>query len=231
MEAFAAAAFTAGLLGGVHCIGMCGGIAGTLAAASRGPAWRRIAAFNAGRIASYSTAGALAGSVGLLASAGGAVHAVQLALFVTAQAFMILLGLYVAGWGRGLVRLESLGRGVWSQLAGVRSRLMPVDSDARALGAGAVWGWLPCGMVYAMLPLAMATGSPLHGAMVLAAFGAGTVPGLLVAGMAGVRFNALRRNPWVRRAAGIVLIALALAAFLRLPELAGLAAAAIACIS
>lgn len=231
MEAFAAAAFTAGLLGGVHCIGMCGGIAGTLAAASRGPAWRRIAAFNAGRIASYSTAGALAGSVGLLASAGGAVHAVQLALFVTAQAFMILLGLYVAGWGRSLVRLESLGRGVWSQLAGVRSRLMPVDSDARALGAGAVWGWLPCGMVYAMLPLAMATGSPLHGAMVLAAFGAGTVPGLLVAGMAGVRFNALRRNPWVRRAAGIVLIALALAAFLRLPELAGLAAAAIACIS
>ncbi len=231
MEAFAAAAFTAGLLGGVHCIGMCGGIAGTLVAASRGPAWRRIAAFNAGRIASYSTAGALAGSVGLLASAGGAVHAVQLALFVTAQAFMILLGLYVAGWGRGLVRLEFLGRGVWSQLASVRRRMVPVDSDARALGAGAVWGWLPCGMVYAMLPLAMASGSPLDGAMVLAAFGVGTVPGLMVAGMAGVRFNALRRNPWVRRAAGIVLIAMALAALLRLPGLAGLPAAVIACIS
>lgn len=231
MEAFAAAAFTAGLLGGVHCIGMCGGIAGTLAAASRGPAWRRMAAFNAGRIASYSVAGALAGSVGLLASAGGTLHAMQLALFVTAHAFMIFIGLYVAGWGRSLVRLEALGRGAWSQLAPVRRRLVPIDSDARALGAGAVWGWLPCGMVYAMLPLAMASGSPLHGALVLAAFGAGTVPGLIVAGIAGVRFNALRRNPWVRRCAGAALILLAIAALSRVPALAGLAMAALACIS
>jgi sulfite exporter TauE/SafE len=229
MEAFAAAAFTAGLLGGVHCIGMCGGVAGALAATARGPAWRRVAAFNAGRIASYSVAGAAAGSVGALAAAGP-VQAAQLVLFVTAHGFLLLLGLYVAGFSSGLPRLEAAGAGVWSRLEPLRRRVMPIDNDARALAAGAVWGWLPCGMVYAMLPLAMASGSPLSGAAILAAFGLGTLPGLLAAGMAAVRLNALRRNVWVRRIAGLVLVALAIAAFLRLPALRELAAFAAACI-
>ena len=224
MEAFAAAAFSAGLLGGVHCIGMCGGIAGALAASSRGPAWRRVAAFNAGRIASYSAAGAAAGSVGALAAAGP-LHAAQVVLFVAAHAFLLMIGLYIAGFSSALVRLEAAGAGVWSRLEPLRRRVMPIDTDARALGAGAVWGWLPCGMVYAMLTLAMASGSPLSGAAVLAAFGLGTLPGLLVAGMAAVRVNAIRRNPWVRRVAGLVLVALAIAAFARLPAIADLAAA------
>ena len=47
MEAFAAAAFAAGLLGGVHCVGMCGGIVGALSAGSRGPLWRRCPAVEA----------------------------------------------------------------------------------------------------------------------------------------------------------------------------------------
>ena len=231
MEAFVAAAFTAGLLGGVHCIGMCGGIAGSLAAASRGPAWRRVAAFNTGRIASYSIAGGLAGSVGWLASAGPALQVAQAALYVAAHGFLLLLGLYVAGYSSGLLRLEAAGAGVWSRLEPLRRRVMPIDTDTRALAAGAVWGWLPCGMVYAMLPLAMASGSPLSGAAVLAAFGLGTLPGLLVAGMAAVRLNALRRNAWVRRIAGFALVALAIAAFMRLPAMRDLAKAAAACIT
>jgi uncharacterized protein len=223
MEAFVAAAFAAGFLGGVHCIGMCGGVATALGAAARGPAWRRVAAFNAGRIASYSIAGAAAGSVGALAAAGP-VQAVQLVLFVAAHGFLLLIGLYIAGFSSGLVRLEAAGAGVWSRLEPLRRRVVPIDSDPRALAAGAVWGWLPCGMVYAMLPLAMASGSPLSGAAILAAFGLGTLPALLVAGMAGVRFNALRRNPWVRRAAGLAIAAMGLAALLRFPAVGELAA-------
>lgn len=230
MEAFAAAAFTAGLLGGVHCVGMCGGVAGALAAASRGPAWRRVAAFNAGRIASYSVAGALAGSVGWLAAAGPGLQAAQTGLYIAAHGFLLLVGLYIAGYSSGLLRLEAAGAGVWSRLEPLRRRVMPIDTDTRALGAGAVWGWLPCGMVYAMLPLAMASGSPRSGAAVLAAFGLGTLPGLLVAGMAAVRLNAVRRNPWVRRLAGLALVGLALAALARLPALRELAAAAGTCI-
>lgn len=231
MEAFAAAGLAAGLLGGVHCIGMCGGVAGALSAAARGPAWRRMAAFNAGRIASYSMAGALAGSVGWLAVAGPSIQAAQTTLYVAAHAFLLLLGLYIAGYSSGLLRLEAAGAGVWARLEPLRRRVMPIDTDARALGAGAVWGWLPCGMVYAMLPLAMASGSPLSGAAILAAFGLGTLPGLLVAGMAAVRLNAVRRNPWVRRLAGLALVGLALAAFARLPAMRDLAKAAAACIT
>lgn len=231
MEAFAAAAVTAGLLGGVHCIGMCGGIAGSLAAASRGPAWRRVAAFNAGRLASYAVAGALAGSIGGLAAAGASIQAAQTVLYVAAHGFLLLIGLYIAGYSSSVARLEAAGAGVWSRLEPLRRRVMPIDTDARALGAGAVWGWLPCGMVYAMLPLAMAGGSPLAGAAILAAFGLGTLPGLLAAGMAAVRLNALRRDPRVRRLAGLALAGLALAAFARLPAVRELAQAAGACIA
>jgi len=93
------AAFAAGLLGGVHCAGMCGGIAASLSASSRGPALSRQLGFNAGRIASYAAAGAAAGGVGSLAQSAGPMLSVQLVLFVAANALMILLGLYVAGWG------------------------------------------------------------------------------------------------------------------------------------
>ncbi len=231
MEAFAAAAFAAGLLGGAHCIGMCGGIAGSLASAARGPAWRRLAAFNAGRIASYSFAGALAGSLGWLAGAAGPLQAAQTALFVVAHGFLLLLGLYIAGYGGGVMRLEAAGTALWRHLEPMRRRVMPVDTDARALAAGAVWGWVPCGMVYAMLPLAAASGSPTAGAGVLAAFGLGTLPALLAVGVAGARFSQWRRNPWVRRVAGLVLVGLSLAAFARLPELRELAKAAAGCFS
>ena len=107
MGALAAAALVAGFLGGVHCIGMCGGIAGALSAAARGPALRRQAAFNVGRIASYTAAGGLAGGLGSLVQTLGPVNAAQTALFIVANIFMVLLGLYVAGWGRSLLRLES----------------------------------------------------------------------------------------------------------------------------
>jgi sulfite exporter TauE/SafE len=219
MQALAAAAFAAGLLGGVHCVGMCGGIAGTLAAASRGPAWRRVAAFNGGRIASYAAAGALAGALGAVAQLAGPLHLAQLALFVLAQAMLVFLGLYIGGWGHALLHMEGAGGALWRTLEPLRRRTFPIASDARALAAGAVWGWIPCGLVYAMLPLAMASGGPFAGAGVLAAFGLGTLPGLLLAGVAGARFTQWRRRPWVRRVAGIAIIAMALAGLARLPSL------------
>ena len=231
MESLVAAAFAAGLMGGVHCMGMCGGVAGALAAASRGPAWRRQAAFHVGRIGSYATAGAVAGSLGMLAAAAGPLRTAQALLFVAAHGFLLLVGLYVAGWGGALLRLEGAGRGLWTRLEPLRRRVMPIDSDARALGAGALWGWLPCGMVYAMLPLAAASGSPASGAAVLAAFGAGTLPLLFASGIAAARMNAWRRDPRVRRAAGLLLIGLALAALARVPALQEAARTAWLCVS
>jgi uncharacterized protein len=230
MGALAAAALVAGLLGGVHCVGMCGGIAGALSAAARGPALRRQVAFNTGRIASYALGGALAGGLGSLVQAMGPVNAAQTALFIVANIFMVLLGLYVAGWGRALLRLESAGGGVWRRLAPLRQRFLPIDSDLRALGAGAVWGWIPCGLVYSMLALALASGSAASGAAVLAAFGLGTLPAMLGAGLAAQKLFEVRRNPWVRRGAGVAIIGLAIVGFARVPALQELAVAGWVCL-
>lgn len=231
MSAFAAAAFAAGLLGGVHCIGMCGGIAGALSASSRGSPWRRIAAFNLGRIGSYATAGAIAGGMGAVAQAVGPTAMLQVALFVVAHVLVVLMGLYVAGWGGAILRLESAGAALWRRIEPLRRAFFPIDTDARALGAGAVWGWVPCGLVYGMLPLAAASGGVASGALVLAAFGAGTLPGLLLAGRAAQALATVRRTPWVRHAAGLAIVAMGLAGLARTPAAADLLAAAWRCMT
>jgi sulfite exporter TauE/SafE len=230
MEAFAAAAFGAGLLGGVHCVGMCGGVAGALAAGSTGSLPRRLAAFNAGRIGSYALAGAIAGALGMLAHAAGPEAVLRTVLFIAAQAMVILIGLYVAGWSAAIVRFERAGAGLWRRIEPLRRRFFPIDSDARAIGAGAVWGWIPCGLVYGMLPLAAVSGGALQGALVMVAFGAGTLPGLMLAGAASRGLAQVRSQPWVRRMAGAAIVALGVAGLVRVPEVSSLIAAGWHCI-
>lgn len=219
MPPLAAAAFAAGLLGGVHCAGMCGGIFGTLALEARGPAIARQLAYNAGRIGSYVVAGSVAGFAGSLAYAGGTWIAAQSAMFLVANVVMILLGLYIAGWGRAVLRLEAAGLPLWRRIQPLARRLLPIDSTSKALGAGAAWGWIPCGLVYSMLVLAAASGSAANGAIVMAAFGLGTLPNLLAAGLAAQRLTALRRAPWIRRGAGLLVVALGVAGIIRLSGL------------
>jgi sulfite exporter TauE/SafE len=231
MPALASAAFAAGLLGGVHCAGMCGGIVGSLSAAARGPALPRQLAFNAGRIASYGAAGAAAGAAGGLLQLAGPALTAQTVLFVGANLLMILLGLYVAGWGRAVLRLESAGAGVWRRIAPLRRRFLPIDTTARALGAGAVWGWVPCGLVYSMLALALASGGAAEGAVVMLAFGLGTLPNLLAAGMAAQKVMALRRIPWVRQVAGMAIVAMAVLGLARAPRIQEAVLAGWQCIS
>ena len=227
----ALAAFVAGLLGGVHCAGMCGGIAAALSATARGPAFARSLAFNAGRIGSYGLAGLLAGATGGALAAAGPVFAVQAVLFVVANVLMLMLGLYVAGWSRLVVRLEGAGGALWARMAPLRRALFPVDSTPRALAAGAVWGWVPCGLVYGMLTLALASADAVSGALVMVAFGAGTAPTLLAAGVAAQRVLSLRRIPWVRHLAGGALVALAIVGLARVPALAGAVRAGWLCIA
>lgn len=213
-----AAALAAGLLGGVHCAGMCGGIAASLAAGSKGPALPRQLAFNAGRIGSYAIAGALAGAFGGAITSAAVVDA-RLALLAIANTFILLVGLYVAGWGGAILRLEAIGVPVWRRIEPLRKRFFPIDTTARALGAGAVWGWIPCGLVYGMLALAIAGGGLVEGALVMAAFGLGTLPALLVAGVAATKLLEFRGRPAVRRTAGALLIAMAAIGLARVPSL------------
>jgi sulfite exporter TauE/SafE len=231
MEGLAAAALAAGLLGGVHCVGMCGGIAAALSAGSKGALPRRIAAFNLGRIGSYAIAGAFAGALGGLAQAAGPEAALRTVLFVAAQVMVILIGLYVAGWSGAILRLERAGAALWRRIEPLRRRFFPIDSDPRALGAGAVWGWIPCGLVYGMLPLAAVAGGPLQGAGVMAAFGLGTLPSLVAVGAAGGGLAGVRRDPRVRRLAGFAIVAVGLVGLARVPQVSGLLAAGWRCIA
>ena len=205
------AVLAAGFASGVHCIGMCGGIVGAFSARrGRSPAdapeWPRHLAFNAGRITSYVAAGAFVGSVGGVGVwVSGALPA-QTALFVLANAMLVLMGLYLAGAGRALVRLEAVGAPLWRSIQPLAARLLPADTLPQAFAAGALWGWLPCGLVYGALAAAAFAGSPARGALVMLAFGLGTLPNLLAAALAAARLRAWAARRGVRVAAGILVL-------------------------
>ena len=182
-----AAAFTSGLAGGVHCAGMCGGIVHALCATQdRLPGarpMRYLLAYNAGRIASYACAGMLAGVLGQAGLLTRAAPLLQPLLFALASLMLVALGLYLAGAMPMVARVEAAGAWLWRGIQPWSRHVLPVTSLPRALGLGALWGWLPCGMVYAVLLSALALGSWWQGALVMFAFGLGTLPNLLGIGV------------------------------------------------
>jgi sulfite exporter TauE/SafE len=206
----ALAGLAMGFLGSSHCIGMCGGIAGALSSANAGGTDRshfgRSLAYNAGRIASYSVAGALAGGFGA-AFAGIGGSGGMLALRGFAALLIIAVGLYVAGWSSAVVRIERLGGGLWRRIAPLARRARASSSPLAALAFGALWGWLPCGLVYSALVVAAASGSSASGALVMAGFGLGTLPALLAVGVLAGRGLATLRTPAARQVAGAMVIA------------------------
>ena len=198
------AAFLTGLLGGAHCVGMCGGI---VAAMSLQPGGRQPfvfhLAYSAGRIASYSAAGALAGLLGSAAFLSDTLYPLQQGLYLLAQIVLILLGLYLAGLDRSVLVLERAGGVLWRRLQPLLARVMPIRTLAQALSAGALWGWLPCGLVYSVLVSALASGSAGRGGALLLLFGLGTLPNLLLMGWAANSLRELVRRVWVKRIAGL----------------------------
>lgn len=204
MEAPFAAAFLIGLLGGVHCVGMCGGVVGalTIQTPRRRPGWSLHLAYSAGRIASYAAAGALMGMIGGAGLMFNQVLPVQLLLYVLANLVLISLGLYLAGLGSQVVRLEALGAGLWRRVQPYSAKLLPADTAGKALVLGTLWGWLPCGLVYSMLASALVSGGAGSGAALMLAFGLGTLPNLLLAGMLFKRLRDITSDRRVRLAAG-----------------------------
>lgn len=207
-------AFLVGLLGGVHCVGMCGGIVGALTLGLPADLQGRtramlpyLIAYNGGRIVSYTAAGALMGGVGWLAANAFAVHQAQQVLQALAGLFMIALGLYLAGWWYGLTRVEEAGTVLWRRLEPLGRRLLPVRRPPQAFILGLVWGWLPCGLVYSVLIWAIAAGTPTDGALLLLAFGLGTLPNLLAMGVFAAALSGWVRRGWVRATAGLLVIA------------------------
>jgi sulfite exporter TauE/SafE len=225
MGALLATAFLVGLAGGVHCMAMCGGIVAALGMRPRGsPAgaapglWRQLP-YSLGRVATYTCAGAAAGAVGGLGLHAAGVLPVQTILLVVANALIILLGLHLAGLGSLVLVFERAGGAVWRGFKRVGARLAPADTILGRVAVGLTWGMLPCGLVYSVLATALVAGSAARGAMVMAAFGLGTLPNLLAAGLAAETLRRFVRGPRTRLVAGLAVVLLGVAGLARVPGL------------
>jgi len=200
-------AFVVGLLGGVHCVGMCGGIVGALSLGLPGNRNLPILlAYNVGRISSYTLAGALMGALGFYFSGLLPVQTAQRVLLSFAGLFLVLMGLYLAGWWNALSRIERAGGVLWRKIEPLGRGLLPVRSVRHGLLLGLLWGWLPCGLVYSALVWTVSAGGALEGAMLMFAFGLGTLPNLLLMGVAAAQLNRWARQPAVRGVAGALVM-------------------------
>lgn len=193
-----------GILGAGHCIGMCGGISIALGMAVKGKQKALILlSYNFGRVFSYSCAGAL---VGLLAYWGTSYLALGPVFRMIAGVLLILMGFYIAGWWKVLTKLERLGTLVWKKIQPLANTCFPVKTVKKALFAGMIWGWLPCGLVYSALAYAATAASPIESAAMMFAFGLGTMPAVLLGGTFPDLLSKALRTPLFRQIMGLILI-------------------------
>ncbi len=205
------AAFLIGLLGATHCIGMCGGITGALSMAiPPGPKRQNrllatLLSYNLGRIFSYSLAGFILGAFGWLLGEQATIISTALRSF--AAILLIVMGLYIAGWWKGLVFIEKLGGGLWKLIQPWSKKALPVKNLKGALLLGLIWGWLPCGLVYSTLIWSSMAGEPIFSALLMTAFGLGTLPAILTTGLLAEQASSIIQNVGFRTLSGLLLIA------------------------
>ena len=222
------AAFMAGIVGTAHCLGMCGGIAAALGVNARGAAGGRGGAalfallFGVGRVSGYMLIGALAGLLGRGVAAAVDVPTWAAVTRIATGLMLLLIGLQIAFHLRLLAPVEQGGARIWARLAPLARRFIPVRRPRDALVLGLLWGWLPCGLVYSVVLLAMLAGDPLHSALLMGAFGLGTLPGMTAVTLSSSQLGwSAPRGP-LRRLAGVALMLFGLwTAAMPLQHLAG----------
>lgn len=217
--------FIVALFGGVHCAAMCGGIAmaAEQRAAVRVPVtihrsprgWLvELLAMHAGRLTTYALLGAVVGAVGAAVWKQDYLP-VQRWLYGAGGAMLVMSGFWLLrGRTMRAARLEAfaarMAQGVVGRMGALGIRL-PAGLARHApllrrFGLGLAWGIVPCGMVYGALAMALLAGNAASGALVLFAFGLGTLPNLLViSGLSGYVRHVSRR-PAVRTVAGVLII-------------------------
>lgn len=206
-------AFTLGLFSTMHCLGMCGGIMGALTCGipqqtAAQPLKRNslVLLFNVGRTLSYGVMGLIAGIVGSGLAASINPEAWRTTASIAAAASLILLGLYLTDWFPQIKKIDLLGKHLWRKLQPLSRHFIPVSSPARALNSGLVWGWLPCGLVYYALILAITLGNPVSSALFMLTFGLGTLPALLATGMFSSVLVKLTQHKRVRHLAALSIV-------------------------
>ena len=212
------ACFITGLASTLHCWVMCGGISTMLSYGLDNHVHTEhrfrqsflLLNYNLGRIISYSAIGLLLGvfsEAGLKTFVSGSGH---IFLKYLSSALLILIALKLIDCLKLPAFLFSLFNRLWSGLQQLLQLILPIDSLLKAFTVGLFWGWLPCGMVYSVLLLAIASGDARVSMLCMLAFGLGTLPGMLLAGMASQSFIKRLNIKQMRYVFAFVIVALAL---------------------
>ena len=174
------AALLMGFFGSPHCLGMCGGLVTAFGLSMKdvSPTKRRalVATYHLGRLTSYALLGLVAGLIGVTVLAplmqGNSMPRILLGLV------LVFVGATMLG-APFLTKLERFGMRFWQYLSPLRQKVFPLNTFPRALTAGLLWGFLPCGLVYGALLIAVVAHNPLSGAALMFVFGLGTIPMLV----------------------------------------------------
>jgi len=220
------AAALAGLLGGVHCAAMCGGIATGFSAMSRGGGLAVALQANLGRVGGYVLAGALVGGFGSGLLQLARLETLALGLRMATGLVLVLVALRLLDRSGRLNVLGKPGTRAWRWLQPLQRRLLPADTAWRRLALGALWGWLPCGLSVSLLTAAWLQASARDGALTMAAFGLGTLPVMLPLTWSGARMGRWLQRPALRTALACVVLAAGLLTLsspwlMRIPALHG----------
>lgn len=221
------AALLSGLLGGVHCVAMCGGIAVGAAASmrtqGRWPALRAALVLNLGRVGGYVLAGAIAGGVGAMIVRVAEAPWVGIALRSLVGAVLVLAALRLLDMRGRLGFLRHSGDLLWKRMSPLSRRLLPATTPARRFALGALWGWMPCGLSSTLLLAAWFSASAVHGALLMAAFGAGTLAVMVPVTWSGASIARRLARPGMRYGAAALVLGAGLLT-LAAPWLAGVPA-------
>jgi sulfite exporter TauE/SafE len=209
-------AWLVGTLGGLHCVAMCGGLLGAIGArdASRTQPLQsaraivaRQATYHAGRLVTYSLLGALFGAFGAATLGIVDLLPLQRAIYILANLFLLLLGTSLVLHTPGVPIFQRLGAWAFAPLLrAMRPMLQRPDASGR-VAMGLVWGLMPCALIYSVLPLALLAGGAWQGALVMLAFGLGTLPNLLATSMLIGRAGRLVSTRAMRQGAAAMIIA------------------------
>lgn len=192
------------VVGSIHCVGMCGGFAITLAhaAKNRRAFFKHQSLYHLGKTATYVILGLAVGGIG--SALGAMLGSTQRVLSIVLGLALVLVGMSLLGYLKGL-RAGPLAP--WRHLSRKMGGLLKAGNKKAVFMLGMLNGLLPCGLVYGGLALAAASGSAPAGAAVMAVFGAATIPALfLIASM-----GALLKPAWRSRlniASGVIVVLL-----------------------
>lgn len=203
-------AFLMGLFGLIHCVTMCGSL--SMALGFSIPRERSFLLYSSlisiGRVSGYVTLGVLANmmSQGIVVATNGSV----LYLSVLASLLMIGIGLHVANLSNRVLMIEHIGKWFERVLAPVKKSILPIDSWYKCLLYGVFWGFLPCGLVYTALSLAILAPSTLVAGMTMAAFGVATLPALIGLTAFNTKLSHYLQKTGIRLLFGLIIVAMAL---------------------